>query len=1117
MKSIKSTYIENKLEYVIIDKKTKEIISKSDKIESLLNELCLSHEELINEDNNKKNMYSKSQNQWFNFTTGENENTTFILVRKFSNSMIPYKVLEALLTDNDFDLESLETIYQQVLRSIPDILCYLDKNLNVLGMNKAGEEHFELKSTVGKKCYDVFEYNEECKVCPSKQALLSKEPVIVEKFNNRLEKWLEVTRIPIFDDNDELIMIVEQLKDIDKRKNMELELRENEAKFRSYVENTQDIIFTLNEKGVFQYVSPSWQDPLKYALDEVEGKVFLDFIHPDDREVSVIYLNEIMAGKKDPHPVEYRVLHKHDGWKWHRASGSLIIDANGEKLMLGITRDINESKENERRLAQLSKEFQIVFQGSQYSMYLVEVIDRDTYRYLQANKAQEVITGLSESRLVGHTPQEALGEEIGADILKHYKACYDKKEPYIYEVKRVFKSGTKEILTTLTPVLEESEVKYIVGATRDITDQRKAERELKRNLEQSRLLVEIFEHDAKTESELLDFGLRQAIRLTSSEIGYIFFYDEQSKNLVLNAWSEEAMQQCTVKDPEVIYHLDSTGLWGEPVRRREAIIVNDFDDFKELQKGAPKGHVKLHKFAAIPVIRDNSVVATVGVGNKRMDYTEADINQLSLLTSKLWESLEKKRAEKQVENERKKLEITLASIGDGVISTDNDGKIVYLNKVAEKLTGYKFEEVENQYFDEYIRIIDEDSRERTKSPIQSVLETKKIIELDDNSTLVTKDGNEIPIADSAAPIMDEDELVGVVLVFRDVTKDRESLNRIQFLSYNDQLTGVRNRRYFEQELQRISDEKHLPLSLLMADLNGLKLVNDGFGHQKGDELLMKTAQVLLNNAPEKATVARIGGDEFIIILPNTDYKDALILKEKLEYEADKIDLTPITLSISFGLATRTHLLEEIDDLLREAEDNMYHDKLHKSPSIRGKTLSAIMSALYEKSEREEKHSTRVSQLCEKIAMAMDLDSKSINELKMAGILHDIGKITIDLTILEKDGPLSAEEWTMIKKHSEIGYRILSAANDMSEIANYVLAHHERIDGKGYPKGLSGDEIPYQSKVIAIADAYDAMTSNRPYRQAMSKEEAISELYRYSDIQFDKDIVEIFVKKVLNDD
>lgn len=351
-------------------------------------------------------------------------------------------------------------------------------------------------------------------------------------------------------------------------------------------------------------------------------------------------------------------------------------------------------------------------------------------------------------------------------------------------------------------------------------------------------------------------------------------------------------------------------------------------------------------------------------------------------------------------------------------------------------------------------------------------------------------------------------------LWRDINDRKQLEHKLEFLSYHDQLTGLYNRRFFEKELAQLDTENNLPLTLVMADVNGLKLVNDSFGHFAGDELLKKVAEIMKSGCPNNCTIARLAGDEFVIILPKTDTLSTERIIKNIKDLALKENVSSVEISISFGFETKKSIEENISDILKKAEDHMYKKKLFESPSMRGKTINTIITTLHEKNKREEQHSYRVSNLCESMGRAIGLSEDEVRELKTVGLLHDIGKIAIEENILNKPGKLTPEEWDEIKRHPEIGYRILSTANEMSEMAEYVLAHHEKWNGFGYPKQLKEEEIPLQSRIIAIADSYDAMISERSYRDALPEEVAIQELKTNAGIQFDARLVKIFIEKVL---
>jgi diguanylate cyclase (GGDEF)-like protein len=346
-----------------------------------------------------------------------------------------------------------------------------------------------------------------------------------------------------------------------------------------------------------------------------------------------------------------------------------------------------------------------------------------------------------------------------------------------------------------------------------------------------------------------------------------------------------------------------------------------------------------------------------------------------------------------------------------------------------------------------------------------------------------------------------------------------SLTRIQsrneYLIYHDQLTNAYNRRYFEESLARLDNPAHLPLVIAMFDVNGLKLTNDAFGHQTGDHLLCVVANLLQNHCvhPE-GFVARIGGDEFVIVCPNacTDEIDraagniyAAIQRERGQF--------PI-LSVSIGWAIKDSMDQKLSDVFQRAEEQMYHKKLTESQSMRHMTVQAIMKTLNEKNAREKIHSECVSIISSMIGEAMKLDYGTVREIETAGLLHDIGKISVDENILNKEGRLTNEEYEKVKKHPESSYQILKSIDAYAGMAEVVLSHHERWDGGGYPRNLKGEEIPLIARIISVADAFEAMTANRSYRAAMPKSEALAELKRCAGAQFDPRIVKIFEEKVV---
>jgi diguanylate cyclase (GGDEF)-like protein len=353
---------------------------------------------------------------------------------------------------------------------------------------------------------------------------------------------------------------------------------------------------------------------------------------------------------------------------------------------------------------------------------------------------------------------------------------------------------------------------------------------------------------------------------------------------------------------------------------------------------------------------------------------------------------------------------------------------------------------------------------------------------------------------------------GVLSIMRDITEQKLNQIRIEKLSYHDQLTGLYNRRFYEEEQRRLDVPRNLPISVMMLDVNGLKLTNDAFGHLAGDQLLLHVASVIKEQCRLDDIIARIGGDEFIVLLPKTDIAEAKSIADRIRKGAMEQKMDNVVISVSIGCAAKIKEEQSISDIFIRAEDQMYREKLTESQSMRNKTIQVIIKTLNEKSSREKVHSDQVAKLCNKVGKAMHLDALTLSELVTAGQLHDIGKIAIRDEILNKSGRLTDQEYEEVKKHSESGYLILKSVDAYSSLAEDILSHHERWDGQGYPRGLKTIEIPLIARIISVADAYEAMISQRLYKATYTHKEARAELRKYAGTQFDPEIVRIFLEQ-----
>ncbi|HCU08764.1 MAG TPA: hypothetical protein DF480_07385, partial [Clostridiales bacterium] len=357
-------------------------------------------------------------------------------------------------------------------------------------------------------------------------------------------------------------------------------------------------------------------------------------------------------------------------------------------------------------------------------------------------------------------------------------------------------------------------------------------------------------------------------------------------------------------------------------------------------------------------------------------------------------------------------------------------------------------------------------------------------------------------------------LEGIIV---DISQTKAALDRIHYMDEHDDLTGLLNRKYFDKRKEEYESSQDVPISMIIADINGIRLINDAFGHDSGDRLIVETAKILERCFGPDILLARTGGDEFAAIFPGEDAQGAALQIDLIRKEIDTFNKAcqrdEEQISLAIGSATKENPAQTLEDIEKEAAEALRRSKLFEQKSRNNAILSSIMSTMYARSQETEAHSQRMAELCSEIALQMDVPKNEMDKLHLFAMIHDIGKIGISDSVLNKPGKLSEEEWDMMKKHPQIGYRIAQSVPELAGVASYILAHHERWDGSGYPFGLSEGSIPLLARILAVVDAYDAMTEDRIYRKAMSRDAAIEEIRSNSGTQFDPMVVEFFLQVV----
>lgn len=360
----------------------------------------------------------------------------------------------------------------------------------------------------------------------------------------------------------------------------------------------------------------------------------------------------------------------------------------------------------------------------------------------------------------------------------------------------------------------------------------------------------------------------------------------------------------------------------------------------------------------------------------------------------------------------------------------------------------------------------------------------------------------------------------VLFIIRDITERKRLENKLIYMGTMDYLTGLYNRSYFEQAKKEIVMNSKKSIGLVICDIDGLKLINDTLGHIVGDLALKKTGNIINECFPRDSIAARIGGDEFGILVFDVNAEALEKACNMVCFKGQQLNMLNlgIYLSISTGFAlTQAPLESEFEKLFTQADNDMYRNKLLRSKSVKNAIVKTLMKAMEERDFITEGHANRMEKVVLIISKNLGLKESMINEVRLLAQFHDLGKVGVPDNVLQKPGRLTQEEKNIMQMHSIIGQRIANASAELEHIADLILKHHEKWDGTGYPLGIKGKSIPLECRILAIADAYDAMTNDRPYRKALPVSEAIEEIKKCSGTQFDPELASLFIELIESDE
>jgi len=450
-------------------------------------------------------------------------------------------------------------------------------------------------------------------------------------------------------------------------------------------------------------------------------------------------------------------------------------------------------------------------------------------------------------------------------------------------------------------------------------------------------------------------------------------------------------------------------------------------------------------------------------------------------------------------------ETLFSEVREAVVLLDEQARVSCVNSSFEKLFGYREEEIKEKCLSDLLALQEQHDARDT---FENKFIKGEAVEYDTRWLHV--EGFKLEVYIRCIPVVVNGQLVGGYVIVSDIKQHKKYHELYSYSMMYDSLTRLYNREYFEKKLQEMDGEKAHPVGVVIIDVDNMKLINETLGYNTGSELLKNCAKVLKNCLRDKDIIARIGGDEFGIILPGANLDNTKKVSRRLldkVAEHGRVN-TEVPLNVSIGLSATFSPEQTLAAVFNEAENDLYRDQCREKTS--SDTVSLLVNALAERDFINSGHAERMSVNSKFLAQKMGMDERQINDLILLSHIHDLGKVGIPEEVLFKPGHLDRGEWEHIKNHPLLGYQIASSSADLDHIADLILYHHERWDGKGYPYGLKGEEIPLECRMLAIVDAFDAMTNTRPYRAAFTVEEALEEIRRCAGTQFDPNLAEVFI-------
>lgn len=512
----------------------------------------------------------------------------------------------------------------------------------------------------------------------------------------------------------------------------------------------------------------------------------------------------------------------------------------------------------------------------------------------------------------------------------------------------------------------------------------------------------------------------------------------------------------------------------------------------------------------VPIVRNDEI-------GKISDSFNNVASKMEQLVGNLEEAVEERTAElkianSMIEENNEKLQLILDTAKEAIIGIDTEGKITFLNRSCLDLLGYSdSDEMIGVDMHQKIHYLDKDGShfDEEDCRIFRSVQSGKGVSVDDE-VFWRKDGSYFEVEYHSYPQMKYGAVIGAVITFTDITERKLREREINYLTYHDSLTGLFNRSGFEKKRLEMDNEIKLPLGVIFGDLNGLKLTNDIFGHEAGDQLITKAADILKKSCKSTDIISRVGGDEFVLLLPNTEYNDVSKVVDRIRLRFADEQLDAVKCSMALGFEVKSNVDQPIEEILTNAENDMYKDKTENHKAIDHDMLATIVQSLHKMSPQEKRHSFNVRLMAQAMGVALGIEGSELEQLGKVSYLHDIGKIVLSHDDQFMNGSLD-EESEKHRQHAAVGYRILSMFEETMNLADHVYGHHEHWDGRGYPRGIQGERISLFARIISLVEVYERLCFKGGRFHEESRKEAIRKIVKSSGQRFDPNLVKVFLK------